>query len=45
MWDMRRAYTIQVGRSERKNHLKILGVDGRIILKHIQYVGWGHGLD
>jgi hypothetical protein len=33
MWDMRGAYSIQVGRTERKKHLKILGVDGRIILE------------
>jgi hypothetical protein len=45
MWDMKGAYSIQVGRLERKNHLEILGVDGRIILKHPQHVEWGHGLD
>jgi hypothetical protein len=33
MGGTRGAYTVLVGRPEGKNHLKNLGVDGRIILK------------
>jgi hypothetical protein len=35
MGETRNAYNILVGKSEGKNHLENLGVDGRIILKWI----------
>jgi hypothetical protein len=40
------AYRILVGKSEGKNHLEDLGLDGNIILRWIfRKGGWGLGLD
>jgi hypothetical protein len=33
MEEMKNAYSISVGKPERKNHLEELGVDGKIILE------------
>jgi hypothetical protein len=33
------------GNQRERDHLEDTGVDGRIILRHLQEVGWGHGLD
>jgi len=41
---MRGAYSIQLGRTERKNHLEILGVGGRIILELI-FNTWDGDMD
>jgi hypothetical protein len=35
MGDRRGVYRVLIGRADGKNHLEDLGVDGRIILKHI----------
>jgi hypothetical protein len=44
--DRRGAYRVLVGKPEGRNHLKDLGIDGRIILKwDLREVGYGHGLD
>ena len=38
-------YRVLVGKPEGKNHMKDLGVDGRIILKYVFKKGWGRGFD
>jgi hypothetical protein len=46
MAERRGAYRVLMGKTEGRNHLKDLGVDGRIILKWIFLeVKWGYGLD
>jgi hypothetical protein len=41
MGQMRKAFSILIGKPEGKNHLEDLGVDGRIILQCILYeMGW-----
>jgi hypothetical protein len=34
-----------MGDLRERHHLEDLGIDGRIILKWISRVGWGHGVD
>jgi hypothetical protein len=48
VWETGNAHTeFCWGNQRERDHLKDLGVDGRIILKWIfkKWDGWGHGLD
>jgi hypothetical protein len=45
MGEMRNTYKIIVGKSERKNHLDDLSIDGKVILKWIMGEIWREVVD
>jgi hypothetical protein len=45
VWERRCAYTILVGKPERRDHVEDLGIDGRIILKWIFETWDGGGVE